>query len=125
MRRVSVTWQRGSGRTRRSAKISSPGSLVAISVCHAVRGGGHRRRPCPGGFRAVRGAAVHAVPAPSRAADQSGGVHRGHGGDPGVLPGAAGAVPGMRGGIRAGSWRVWGGGGRGGGRGGGGGGGAR
>ena len=40
VRRVGVTWQRGSGRTRRSAKISRPGSLVAASVCHAVRGGG-------------------------------------------------------------------------------------
>ena len=37
-RRVGVIWQRGSGRTRRSAKISSPGSLVAASVCHAAAG---------------------------------------------------------------------------------------
>ena len=44
VRRAGVTWQRGSGRTRRSAKISCPGSLVAVSSCHAARGGGHRRR---------------------------------------------------------------------------------
>src|SRR6478736_10311793 len=89
-----------------------PGSLVAASVCHAVLEGGRRRRPCPGGFRAGRGTAVHVVPASCRAAGRPGGRYRGGGGAVGVLPGPAGAVPGVRGGVLAGAWRVRPGGGR-------------
>jgi zinc-finger of transposase IS204/IS1001/IS1096/IS1165 len=36
VQRVGVTWQRGSGRRRWSAKIVAPGSLVAGTVCHAA-----------------------------------------------------------------------------------------
>jgi hypothetical protein len=105
VRRAGVIRQRGSGRTRGPVKISSPGSLVAASVCHAACRGGDRRRPCPGSLGSGRRAAVHAVPAPSRAAGLARGGHRGRGGDPGVPPGAAGAVPGMRFAVLAGSWR--------------------
>src|ERR1017187_6164788 len=81
MRRVGVIWQRGSGKTRRSAKISRPGSLVAASVCHVVSG---RGRPCPGDFRAAQAQCPACGAVSSR-------VHGGYGRV--VADGAAGGRP--------------------------------
>jgi len=97
MRRMGRVRQRGSGKTRRSAKISSPGSLVAGSSCHAVRAS-RRRSPgqLGGGPGPGQGPARRAVPAPGRAGGQPGRRRRRRRGGLRVGRRGAGALPGMR-----------------------------
>src|SRR5690242_5873420 len=104
MGRVGNVVQRGSGKTRRSAKISSPGSLVAGSSCHAACLVRRRSSSRPGqGPGAGQGASGGAVSPSVRAGGQPGGRCRGRGGGLRVGQERRGAVPEVRGVVVAGA----------------------